>query len=139
MPFLTESEPPRGVPLHVLPGIRRIVARNPSVMTYRGTNTYLIEGKDGLTILDPGPKDPEHVRDILAGAGDMPIRRIVLTHTHSDHWGAAAPLQEATGLPVHSYKISGKPGYTPDIPLDNGDEVAGMKALFTPGHAADHL
>jgi glyoxylase-like metal-dependent hydrolase (beta-lactamase superfamily II) len=48
-------------------------------------------------------------------------------------------LQEATGLPVHGYKVSAKPGFTPDIALDDGDEVAGLKALFTPGHAADHL
>jgi glyoxylase-like metal-dependent hydrolase (beta-lactamase superfamily II) len=139
MPFLKEPEPLRGVPLHVLPGIRRIVARNPSVMTYQGTNTYLIEAPDGLTILDPGPSDAQHVRDILAGAGEVPIRRILLTHTHSDHWGACAALAEATGLPVHAYKISAKPGFTPDIPLEDGDSVAGLKAVFTPGHAADHL
>ena len=139
MPFLTEPEPPRGTPLHVLPGIRRIVARNPSVMTYQGTNTYLIEGADGLTILDPGPRDAQHVRDILAGCGETPIRRIVLTHTHGDHMGALADLQEATSLPVHGYKISGKAGFTADILLDDGDIVAGMRALFTPGHAADHL
>jgi glyoxylase-like metal-dependent hydrolase (beta-lactamase superfamily II) len=139
MPFLKEPEPQRGVPLNVLPGIRRIVARNPSVMTYQGTNTYLIEAPDGLTILDPGPDDAQHVRDILAGAGEVPIRRILLTHTHSDHWGACGALAEATGLPVHAYKISGKAGFTPDIPLDDGDSVAGLKAVFTPGHAADHL
>ncbi len=139
MPFLKEAEPRRGVPLYVLPGIRRIVARNPSVMTYQGTNTYLIAAPDGLTILDPGPNDAQHVRDILAGAGNVPIRRILLTHTHSDHWGACAALSQATGLPIHAYKISGKAGFTPDIPLDEGDIVAGLKAVFTPGHAADHL
>ena len=139
MPFLKEPEPQRGAPLNVLPGIRRIVARNPSVMTYQGTNTYLVEAKDGLTILDPGPDDAQHVRDILAGAGEVPIRRILLTHTHGDHWGACAALAEATGLPVHAYKVSGKASFTPDIPLDDGDTVAGLKAVFTPGHAADHL
>ncbi len=139
MPFLTEPEPPRGTPLDVLPSIRRIVARNPSVMTYQGTNTYLISGADGLTILDPGPQDAQHVRDILAAAGEVPIRRIVLTHTHGDHMGALADLQAATGLPVHGYRISGRAGFTADILLGDGDIVAGMGALFTPGHAADHL
>jgi glyoxylase-like metal-dependent hydrolase (beta-lactamase superfamily II) len=139
MPFLSESEPQRGVPLDVMPGIRRIVARNPSVMTYQGTNTYLIDASDGLTVLDPGPKDPQHVQDILAAAGGAPIRRILLTHTHSDHMGASAALREATGLPVHSYKISGKEGFIPDIPLDDGDTIAGLTGVFTPGHAADHL
>ncbi|HEX7389922.1 MAG TPA: MBL fold metallo-hydrolase, partial [Acidiphilium sp.] len=99
MPFLTEPEPGRGVALDVLPGIRRIVARNPGVMTYRGTNTYLIAAEDGLTVLDPGPDDPVHVRDILAAVGKTPVRRILLSHTHRDHLGATAALKAATGAP----------------------------------------
>jgi glyoxylase-like metal-dependent hydrolase (beta-lactamase superfamily II) len=139
MAFLTETEPPRGIPLDVLPGIRRVVARNPSVMTYHGTNTYLIDDPDGLIILDPGPQDEQHVRDIIAAAGSEKIAKIVLTHTHSDHWGAVAGLKAATGAPTYSYKISYKPAFTPDVGLDDGDKVAGLTALFTPGHAADHL
>ena len=139
MPFLTEPEPQRGVPLFVLPGIRRVVARNPSVMTYQGTNTYLIEVDDALVVLDPGPKDMQHVREVIEAAGSMPIRHIVLTHTHSDHWGAAAALSQATGAPVVGYKISEKPGFNPDLGLDHGEVIAGLTALHTPGHAADHL
>jgi glyoxylase-like metal-dependent hydrolase (beta-lactamase superfamily II) len=139
MAFLTEVEPQRGTALLVLPGIRRIVARNPSVMTYLGTNTYLVDGEDGLTVLDPGPNDDVHVRDIVRAAGDTPIRRLVLTHTHSDHWGATAKLQAATGAPVYSYRVSGKPEFTPDVRLDDGSVVAGLAAVFTPGHAMDHL
>jgi glyoxylase-like metal-dependent hydrolase (beta-lactamase superfamily II) len=139
MAFLTEPEPPRGIPLDVLPGIRRIVARNPSVMTYQGTNTYLLDHADGLIVLDPGPKDDRHVADIIAATGGAKIAKIVLTHTHSDHWGAVAALKAATGAPVYAYKISGKPAFTPDVALDDGDTVAGLTALFTPGHACDHL
>jgi glyoxylase-like metal-dependent hydrolase (beta-lactamase superfamily II) len=139
MPFLSEPEPQRGVELAVLPGIRRVVARNPSVMTYLGTNTYLIDGPGGLTVLDPGPDDDEHVADILRAAGDVAVPRIVLTHTHSDHLGATAKLQAATGAKVYAYRISAKRGFSADAPLDDGDEVAGLKAVFTPGHAADHL
>jgi glyoxylase-like metal-dependent hydrolase (beta-lactamase superfamily II) len=139
MPYLTEPEPPRGVPLDVLPGIRRIVANNPSVMTYHGTNTYLIAVEDGLAIMDPGPHDAAHVRDILAAAGDAKISHIVLTHTHSDHAGAVPALQAATGAPVAGYKISEKKGFAPDIGLDDGESIAGLKAVYTPGHANDHL
>jgi glyoxylase-like metal-dependent hydrolase (beta-lactamase superfamily II) len=139
MAFLTEPEPLRGAALPVLPGIRRIVARNPSVMTYLGTNTYLIEGPDGLTVLDPGPDDDAHVADILAALEGETARRILLTHTHSDHLGATAKLQAATGAAVYAYRVSAKRGFTPDRPLDDGDVVAGLTAVFTPGHAADHL
>jgi glyoxylase-like metal-dependent hydrolase (beta-lactamase superfamily II) len=139
MAFFQEPEPPRGVPLDVLPGIRRIVARNPSVMTYHGTNTYLIDGSDGLTVLDPGPNDPVHVDDILRAAGDARIARIILTHTHGDHYGAVATLHAATSAPVYAYRISGKPEFKADFGMDDGDAVAGLRAVFTPGHAADHL
>ncbi len=139
MPFLTEPEPRRGVPIFVLPGIRRVVARNPSVMTYQGTNTYLIEAGDALVVIDPGPRDDEHVREVLAAAGSRPISHIVLTHTHSDHWGATSALAQATGAPVAAYKISGKPEFKADIALDHFGTVAGLTALHTPGHAADHL
>jgi glyoxylase-like metal-dependent hydrolase (beta-lactamase superfamily II) len=136
---MTEETPPRGVPLDVLPGIRRIVARNASVMTYHGTNTYLIDLPDGLAVLDPGPRDAAHVREILAAAGETRIRHIILTHAHSDHYGAVAALKEATSAPVTAYKMSGSVKFTADQFLDDGDEIAGFKAVFTPGHAADHL
>ena len=38
----------RSVALPVVPGISRIVANNPSLMTYHGTNTYLIETDEWL-------------------------------------------------------------------------------------------
>jgi glyoxylase-like metal-dependent hydrolase (beta-lactamase superfamily II) len=139
MPFLTEPEPPRGVPLAVLPGIARVVADNPSVMTYHGTNTYLINGADGLTVIDPGPDDDAHIAHILAAAGDMPITRILLTHTHSDHYGGLAKLAEATGAEVYAYKQSARKNVVAPNKLDDGDQVAGFTAIFTPGHAADHL
>jgi glyoxylase-like metal-dependent hydrolase (beta-lactamase superfamily II) len=139
MPFLTEPEPPRGMPLAVLPGIRRIVARNPSVMTYQGTNTYLIDEADGLTILDPGPSDDTHIADIIRAAAGTPIARIVLTHTHSDHYGALPKLAETTGAAVFAYKHSARKDFAAPHKLDDGDEIAGLKAVFTPGHAADHL
>jgi glyoxylase-like metal-dependent hydrolase (beta-lactamase superfamily II) len=139
MPFLTEAEPPRGVALTCIPGISRIVARNPSVMTYFGTNTYLIEAQDGLTVLDPGPDDPVHVRDILDAADSKPICRIVLTHTHRDHFGATVALKNTTDAPVYAFHHPAAPHFTPDHGLAEGDEVAGLMALHTPGHASDHL
>ena len=139
MAFLTEIEPPRGIALDVLPGIRRVVARNPSVMTYYGTNTYLISGDDGLTVIDPGPDDDQHVQDILKAAAAEPIARLVLTHTHSDHLGATAKLQAATGAMVYGYRYSAKAEFEPDVKLDDGSTIAGLTAVHTPGHAADHL
>ncbi len=139
MPFLREKEPVRGVAHNVLPGISRLVARNPGMMTYHGTNTYLIEGRDGLTVLDPGPDDPVHVRDILRAAGSTPIRWIALSHTHRDHLGATSELVSRTGALTYAFRRPAAAGFAPDFDLDEGSEAAGLLALHTPGHASDHL
>ncbi len=143
MAFLTEPEPQRGVAEPMLPGIRRVVAANPGPMTYHGTNTYLIETPDGLVLLDPGPDDAAHVAALLAairaGSNGGSLAMILLSHTHIDHVGATAALRAATGAPVAAYKTSPHPDFSPDIPLDDGDAVAGFTAVYTPGHAADHL
>ncbi|HEX4260189.1 MAG TPA: MBL fold metallo-hydrolase [Acetobacteraceae bacterium] len=138
MPFLTEPEPPRGAALPVAPGVRRVVAPNPGVMTYHGTNTYLVGTPEGLVVLDPGPDDAAHVRAVLDAAG-APVARILLSHTHRDHLGAVAALRAATGAPVAAFATSAAAGFTPDVPLHDGDRIAGLTALHTPGHASDHL
>jgi glyoxylase-like metal-dependent hydrolase (beta-lactamase superfamily II) len=140
MAFLSEPEPERGVAIDVLPGIRRVVARNPSVMTYHGTNTYLLDWKDGITVIDPGPDDDEHVRDVVRAAGEKPITRLVVTHAHEDHHGAVKKLQAATGAPSWGYQTSGMNWeFKAEHGLKDGETVAGLQAVFTPGHAQDHL
>lgn len=139
MPFLTEPEPERGAVLPVMPGISRIVAANPGPMTYFGTNTYLIDTPEGIVVLDPGPEGhPEHVAAILAATGPN-IALILISHTHHDHVGAVPALQEATGVPTVGFHVSGSDTFEADIKLADGDTVAGMTALHTPGHASDHL
>ena len=138
MDFLTEPEPTRDVVLSVIPGISRIVAANPGPMTYFGTNTYLIDGADGVMVLDPGPDDAAHVRAILAATGGR-IEKILVSHTHRDHIGALPALQAATGAPTHGFFRSAEPAFSPDVALRDGDVVEGWTALHTPGHAADHL
>ena len=136
--FLTEPVPDRGALLPVLPGVSRIVADNPGRMTYHGTNTYLLEGEDGVTVLDPGPDDAAHVADIVRLAPG-PIVRILLSHTHRDHFGAVAALKQQTGAATLGWHASADPAFTPDVPIQDGETVQGMEAVFTPGHAADHL
>ena len=139
MPFLTEPEPERGAILPVMPGISRIVAANPGPMTYYGTNTYLIDTPDGIVVLDPGPEEhPEHVEAILRATGPN-IALILVSHTHHDHVGAVPALQAATGVPTVGFRDSGSETFDADIKLADGDMIAGMQAIHTPGHASDHL
>ncbi len=139
MPFLTEPEPQRDELQPVMPGISRIVAGNPGPMTYYGTNTYLIDTPDGIVVLDPGPEEhPEHVAAILRATGPN-VALILVSHTHHDHVGAVPALQDATGAPTVGFRDSGLDTFTADIKLADGDMIAGMQAVHTPGHASDHL
>ena len=136
--FLSEQEPARGEATQVAPGIRRLVAPNPGPMTYHGTNTYVLDGPDGVTVIDPGPDSEPHVRAVLAAA-DGRVGTILLTHTHPDHLGALAALRAATGAAVYAWHAPAEPGFVPDTPLWDGDTAAGLRAVHTPGHAADHV
>lgn len=139
MPFLTEPEPERGANLPIMPGISRIVAANPGPMTYFGTNTYLIETNEGLVVLDPGPEDhPEHVENIIRHTGGQ-IAYILLSHAHHDHFGAVAELQARANVPTVGFTTSIDERFEADIKLKDGDVFAGLTAVHTPGHAADHL
>jgi glyoxylase-like metal-dependent hydrolase (beta-lactamase superfamily II) len=138
MAFLTEPEPTRGAVLPVLPGISRIVAANPGPMTYHGTNTYLIETKDGLVVLDPGPDEPAHVDAIVRATGGK-VDLILLSHTHHDHLEATPALVAATGARTAGFRAPADVRFDPDVKLDDGATIAGMSVLHTPGHASDHL
>lgn len=138
MAFLTEAPPERGTRLAVAPGISRIVANNPGLMTYHGTNTYLIEASGGFVVLDPGPADEGHLVDIIKATGGA-ISAILLSHSHSDHLGATAALKARTDAATYAFHLSGDPGFSPDVLLQHGDVVEGMTAIHTPGHASDHL
>ena len=147
------------------PGIRRILAPNPSPMTFRGTNTYLI-GQGDVVVVDPGPALPAHHSAILAAlnAGER-ISHILVTHSHIDHSPLAQALSASTGAKIYAYGDSycgrsaimeqlskagltgGGEGLDPDFApqerLGDGDRlvVGGqvITALWTPGHFGNHL
>lgn len=137
MRFLTEAEPPRGVRLPVIAGIDRIVAPNPGPMTYHGTNTYLIDGADGVTVLDPGPDDANHITSILAACSGR-IARILISHAHPDHVRGLPALRAASGAEVFAWHGTDA-AVAPDHRLRDGDMVSGWTALHTRGHAPDHI
>ncbi|MFV0491648.1 MAG: MBL fold metallo-hydrolase [Pseudorhodobacter sp.] len=139
MAFFTEPEPERGKIHEVAEGVFRLVARNPSKMTYHGTNTYLMPDGDGYILLDPGPvTDDEHVKDILR-ATDGRIHTILISHGHADHFGALPELRKHTRADVYAFRLPMVATIEPDAVLDHGDQVGPLTALHTPGHAPDHL
>jgi glyoxylase-like metal-dependent hydrolase (beta-lactamase superfamily II) len=147
-----------GEPRELAPGVVRLVANNPSPFTFHGTNTYLV-GTTELALIDPGPEDDAHFEAIMRTAAGRPISHILITHTHRDHTDGLARLRAATGAKVCARGRSARqPGslrtspsgaefididFHPDLVLGDGDVVSGpgwsLEALFTPGHAPDHL
>ena len=49
----------------VTPLIRRVICKNPTPFTYKGTGTYLV-GQGEVAVIDPGPPLESHLDDILA-------------------------------------------------------------------------
>ncbi|GAB3375640.1 MBL fold metallo-hydrolase [Spongiibacter taiwanensis] len=129
------------------PGVHRILAPNPSVLTGEGTNTYLI-GQRNITLLDPGPDMPEHLDAIDAGIAKLggQLERIVVTHTHTDHSPGAAALAKRHGVPVVGCDIDDDgyqdASFKADVSLSHGMQIdvdgEVLEAIHTPGHVGNH-
>jgi glyoxylase-like metal-dependent hydrolase (beta-lactamase superfamily II) len=140
-----------GVAVAVAPGVRRVLAPNPGMMTGPGTNTYLV-GDDEVAVIDPGPDEPAHLEAILSAAAGR-VRWILVTHTHIDHSPLATALRDATGAmalgfgPAPALSSPGLDGhdrvFAPDRLLTDGDRLDSSEfriaAVHTPGHASNHL
>ncbi len=127
------------------PGVRRLLAPNPSMMTGPGTNTYLF-GDNEVAVLDPGPVIDSHL-DAIQETAASAIKWILVTHTHPDHSPAAVELAQRSGAELLGRRAP--PGahqdttFVPDRVLEDGDRIVlgGMEieAIRTPGHASNHL
>lgn len=157
--FRTEMDFEYAVPRELAPGVVRVVANNPSVFTFKGTNTYIVGQGEDLCLIDPGPADQAHFDTLMDTIGDRKVSHILITHTHRDHIDGLEPIARATGATVCGYGrkphapdavINSPSGaeffddsFTPDRVLRDGDVVSGdgwsIEAIFTPGHAPDHL
>ncbi len=127
------------------PGVRRLIAPNPSIMTGPGTNTYLLGVKE-IAVIDPGPALGNHV-DAIQRLADGPIKWILVTHTHPDHSPAAALLAQASGAEQFGRMAPQGPHqdqtFGPDHILADGDTFEtgefSLQVIHTPGHASNHL
>ncbi len=102
IPFVTLDDPRYGEAVQVAPMIQRVIARNPSKFTYRGTGTYII-GEAEVAVIDPGPLSDAHFDSLMVALAGRRVSAILITHCHSDHSPLAARLQESTGAPTVAF------------------------------------
>ena len=126
--------------------VKKIIAPNPGVFTGGGTNTYLV-GREDLTLIDPGPNIKEHIDEIIR-VGKNKIKRILVTHTHTDHSPAALPISKVLDVPMYGRLIDGESSwedetFIPDVILNDADIIKTdeytLEVIHTPGHASNHL
>jgi glyoxylase-like metal-dependent hydrolase (beta-lactamase superfamily II) len=143
----------------IRPGLRRLLADNPSPFTFKGTVSYIV-GRGQVAIVDPGPDDPRHIAALLDAVRGETVTHIFVTHTHRDHSPAVPAIKAATGAtvlaegphrsarPLHIGEVnrleaSGDTDFRPDVMLADGEIVTGpgwtIEAVATPGHTANHM
>lgn len=161
MPPLT---PLPGQIFQAAPGLRGLLAGNPSPMTGPGTISWIV-GEGEVALVDPGPEDAAHARALREALGKERITAILVTHAHHDHSGLARHLAEDWGAPVIAFgdAAAGRSprmeafaadadlpraegadaGFRPDRTVVDGEVIEGrtwaLEVLHTPGHFGNHL
>jgi glyoxylase-like metal-dependent hydrolase (beta-lactamase superfamily II) len=158
-------DPKVGVAEVLEAGVRRVLAPNPSPMTFRGTNTYMV-GESGLCVIDPGPDSDAHLEAILGAVGaGQSITHVVVTHAHIDHSPLAFRLAKACCAKVWAFGgpdagrsdvmkelaarglAGGGEGvdasFEADMVVAEGDIIEGdgwaLEVIHTPGHFGNHI
>ena len=126
-------------------------------------NCYLVGEEDGFTVIDTGMAGVEKMVLAAAERARRPIKRIILTHAHSDHVGgldalkAALPEVEVIASEQSAHFLTGDKSLEPgqaDVPLkgdypsietratrmvQDGDTVGSLRVVASPGHTPGHI
>jgi glyoxylase-like metal-dependent hydrolase (beta-lactamase superfamily II) len=128
-------------------GIRRVTMPLPTRPGH--VHAYVLPGDDGATVVDTGLGLPDAAERWAAELDGLEVGRIVVTHFHPDHVGAAADLTELTGAPVLQGELDyaqcelvwGNPGWPQRIadwflrhgvPRDVAEELLQSGSVYAP-------
>lgn len=87
------------------------------------SQAYLLKGRKSILVDTGNPGNAEIILRKLKGRGVSPgdISLILITHGHSDHFGSASALRQATGAPVMVHQADAEAirrGQNPPLPSD---------------------
>lgn len=124
---------------------------------------WLVKEEDGVTLVDAGISlMAKGIRAAVESIGIGPLKRIVLTHGHSDHVGAIPRLligRQDVAIYAHRLEIpymEGERPYPgrkkavpylskglaqplPESPDGRLERIGGLQPYWTPGHAPGHV
>ncbi|WP_433746976.1 MBL fold metallo-hydrolase [Falsibacillus pallidus] len=125
-------------------------------------HVWLVKDKDEVTLVDAGISTmAKGVLKQVDAIGLGQLKRIVLTHGHSDHTGSIEKIRKELDIPVYVHSIeipymegdlaypgrkkaaaSVKKGIVEGLPLGEDGELASIGGLIpylTPGHSPGHV
>jgi glyoxylase-like metal-dependent hydrolase (beta-lactamase superfamily II) len=100
-------------------------------------NAYLLRcARTGDGLLIDAAAEPARLLEMI---GDTPVRKIVTTHQHQDHWQALAEVKAATGAVTvaHPLDASGIPVATDEL-VEDGGTIEFGDASLTAIHLIGH-
>jgi glyoxylase-like metal-dependent hydrolase (beta-lactamase superfamily II) len=164
--LLADHDPVIGHVEALSPLVRRITCANPGPFTFRGTGTYIV-GRGDVAVIDPGPRDEQHIAALQRALVGETIVAVLITHTHGDHSPGArlldtdapkygfgphpfvareAELAAATrraanvdAAPSTSQEEPSDFQFVPDVMMSDGDVVRGNGWTIEAIHTPGHI
>lgn len=100
-------------------------------------NVWVVGDDESCVVIDA----PHSVPEILTVVNGRRVTAVLLTHAHDDHVRVAPELAEATGAPLYLHPAEEPlwklvhPDRPMPEPLADGQEIAGLRVIHTPGHS----
>lgn len=136
----------------------RVLGCNPSPMTLKGTNTYIVGTGTNRILIDTGnPNVPEYITNLKNTLRDnnISLNGIILTHWHMDHVGGIPDIEKgilgSCKVPLYKFKRRSDDWQSEKPPESDSSytfvkdgtilktEGATLRLIYTPGHTDDHM